>query len=87
MEKFLQAAEIQRENPANIFTIVSSAPNDDTTVYLTEAWTSEAAHTAATESAEVLVWAADMPDLVAGPPEIAVLTLEGGAASGQRIET
>jgi len=80
--KFLEAAEMQRENPANELTLVSSSPDDEDVVYLTEVWTSAEEHERARESDEVQAWAADMPSLVDGPPETTPLDVAGGSGGG-----
>lgn len=69
---------MQADNPACELTIVSSSPEDDDVVYLTEVWTSAEDHERARQSPEVQNWATDMPSLVAGPPEITPLIIEGG---------
>jgi quinol monooxygenase YgiN len=79
--KFLEAAEMQRDNPANELTLVSSSPTEGDVVYLTEVWTSAEEHEKARESSEVQAWAADMPDLVDGPPEITPLDVAGLSAA------
>jgi quinol monooxygenase YgiN len=56
---------------------VSSSPEDGDTVFLTEVWTSAEEHERARQSPEVQEWAAKMPSLVAGPPEITPLVIEG----------
>ncbi len=76
--KFLEVAEIQRDNPACQLTLVSSSPGDDDVVFLTEVWTSAEEHERARHSQEVEAWAADMPSLVAGPPETTPLVVAGG---------
>jgi quinol monooxygenase YgiN len=69
---------MQRDNTACELMIVSSSPEEDDVVFLTEVWTSAEEHERARESAEVQAWAAGMPSLVAGPPEITALAVEGG---------
>jgi quinol monooxygenase YgiN len=76
--KFLEVAELQRENPACELSLVSFSPDEDDVVFLTEAWTSAAEHERARNSPEVLRWAEGMPGLVAAPPETTPLTLVGG---------
>jgi quinol monooxygenase YgiN len=80
--KFLEAADMQRDNPANELTLVSSSPDDEDVVYLTEVWTSAEEHERARESDEVQAWAADMPSLVDGPPETTPLDVAGGSGGG-----
>jgi quinol monooxygenase YgiN len=76
--KYLEVGEMQGDNPACELMIVSSSPEEDDIVFLTEVWTSEEEHERARESEEVQAWAAGMPELVAGPPEITPLAVEGG---------
>jgi quinol monooxygenase YgiN len=67
---------MQRDNPACQLTLVSCSQGDDD-VFLTEVWTSAEAHERARQSPEVQAWAADMPALVAGPPETTPLIIAG----------
>jgi quinol monooxygenase YgiN len=76
--KFLEIPVMQAENPACELTIVSSSPEEDDIVFLTEVWTSAEEHERARQSSEVQAWAAEMPSLVASPPEITPLVIEGG---------
>ena len=69
---------MQRENPACELMFVSSSPEEDDVVFLTEVWTSAEEHEEARESDEVQAWAQDMPSLVAGPPESTLLDPAGG---------
>jgi quinol monooxygenase YgiN len=69
VEKFAQAARIQAGNAACDVMFVSVAPDDETTVYLTEVWSSEKEHARARESEEIQAWAEGMQELVAGPPD------------------
>jgi quinol monooxygenase YgiN len=69
LAKFVEAADMQHDNPACELTLVSTSPDDPDAVFLTEVWTSAADHERARESAEVQAWAKDMPALVDGPPE------------------
>jgi quinol monooxygenase YgiN len=78
LAKFLEIPVMQADNPACELTIVSSSPDEDDVVYLTEIWTSAEEHERARQSAVVQEWATDMPSLVAGPPEITPLSVEGG---------
>ena len=78
MAKFLEVCEIQRDNPACELMLVSSSPQEDDVVFLTEVWTSAEEHERARQSPEVQAWAADMPPLVAAPPDVTSLALEGG---------
>jgi quinol monooxygenase YgiN len=61
---------------------VSSSPQEDDVVFLTEVWTSAEEHEQARQSPEIQAWAGDMPSLVAGPPESTSLVIEGGKGLG-----
>ena len=76
--KFLEVAELQRENSACEISLVSFSPDEDDVVFLTEVWTSAAEHERARNSPEVQAWAEGMPALVAAPPETTPLALVGG---------
>lgn len=76
--KFLEVVDMQRDNPACELMLVSSSPEEDDVVFLTEVWTSAEDHERARQSPEVQAWAAQMPSLVAGPPETTPLVIEGG---------
>jgi quinol monooxygenase YgiN len=76
--KFLEIPVMQADNPACELTIISSSPEEDHIVFLTEVWSSAEEQEKARQSSEVQAWAADMPSLVAGPPEITLLLIEGG---------
>ena len=78
IQKFLEIPVMQADNPACELTIVSSSPEEDDVVFLTEVWTSAEDHERARHSAQVQEWARDMPSLVAGPPEVTPLIIEGG---------
>jgi quinol monooxygenase YgiN len=58
--------------------LVSTSPHEEDVVFVTEVWTSAEAHERARTSPEVEAWAAEMPSLVAGPPDITPLVVEGG---------
>jgi quinol monooxygenase YgiN len=76
--KFLEIPVMQADNPACELTIVSSSPEEEDTVFLTEVWSSAEDYERARQSPEVQDWAAEMPSLVAGPPQITPLVIEGG---------
>ena len=76
--KFLESAEIQRENPACELMIVSRSPVDDDVVFLTEVWSSESEWDNARNSPVIAEWAKDMPSLVAEPPNSVQLDPVGG---------
>lgn len=58
--KFLEAAAIQRDNPDCLLTLVSTAPSEPDTVYLTEVWTDKQSHQRATKSDAIKPWAMEM---------------------------
>jgi quinol monooxygenase YgiN len=76
--KFLESAEIQRDNPDCELMLVSTAPDSAGVVYLTEVWSSDDAWEQARRSAPIQVWAASMPALVSSPPESIPLQVMGG---------
>ena len=76
--KFMDVSVIQRDNPACELSLVSTSPDDGDVVFLTEVWSSAEEHERARHSPEVQAWAADMPELVVGPPETTPLELVGG---------
>jgi quinol monooxygenase YgiN len=82
--KFLESAEIQRDNPDCQLMLVSTAPDSAGVVYLTEVWSSEDAWEQARRSAPVQAWAASMPALVSGPPESIPLEVLGGKGIGAK---
>ena len=75
---------MQRDNPACELMLVSTSADDLDSVFLTEVWTSAEDHERARQSSEVQAWAEQMPSLVAGPPEVTALVIEGtkGLAAG-----
>ena len=82
VEKFLESARIQRDNPDCELMLVSTAPDSADVVYLTEVWSSEDAWDRARRSAPVQTWAASMAALVGGPPESIPLEVAGGKGLG-----
>lgn len=81
--KFLESAEIQRDNPSCEVMFVSTSPVDERVVYLTEVWTSEEAWEEAVGSPETSAWAEGMAALVAERPESIRLTPIGGKGLGE----
>lgn len=77
LAKFLEVVEMQRDNPACELMLVGSSPDGDEVVLLTEVWTSAEEYERTRESDAVQAWAAEMPSLVAGPPEVTPLAVEG----------
>jgi quinol monooxygenase YgiN len=76
--KFLEAAEIQRDNADCELMLVSTEPDAADVVYLTEVWSSEDAWERARSSPQIRAWAAPMSTLVSAPPETCLLDLAGG---------
>jgi quinol monooxygenase YgiN len=76
--KFVEISVIQRDNPACELSLVSTSPDDEDAVFLTEVWSSAKEHERARHSPEVQAWSADMPQLVDGPPETIPLAVVGG---------
>ena len=77
-QKFLESAEIQRDNPACELMIVSRSTVDDDVVFLTEVWSSESDWDVARSSPVIADWAQDMPGLVAEAPHSVRLDPLGG---------
>jgi len=78
VKKFLESADVQRDNPGCELMLVCTAPDSADVVYLTEVWSSEDAWNQARRSAPIQAWAASMPALVSGPPESTPLRVMGG---------
>ncbi len=76
--KFIESAEIQRENPACELMIVCRSAVDDDVVYLTEVWSSESEWEEARSSPIIAEWAKEMPSLVAEAPRSVRLDPVGG---------
>jgi quinol monooxygenase YgiN len=83
--KFLETLEFLQSNPDCELTLVSTSPDDPDSVYLTEIWTSKDAHTAATQSDHVRRWAAGMPSLTAGAPDVQPLAPVGWITAGALV--
>ncbi len=77
LTKFLEACEMQRDNPACELMLVSTSPDEDSDVFLTEVWSSAEEYERTRQSAQVQAWAADMPALVDGPADVTPLELVG----------
>lgn len=80
--KFLEAVELQRDNPDCELMLVSATPDAADVVYLTEVWSSKDAWEQARSSAPIQAWAAAMPALVSGPPETTPLDVVGSKGLG-----
>jgi quinol monooxygenase YgiN len=76
--KFMEVSVIQRDNPACELSVVSTSPDDEQAVFLTEVWSSAEEHERARQSPEVQAWSTDMPELVDGPPDTTPLEIVGG---------
>jgi quinol monooxygenase YgiN len=76
--KFLEAADLQRENRACQLMIAGRSTTEDDVVHLVEVWSSEDEWEQARTSDEIKAWAADMPGLVAAPPESVTFDPAGG---------
>jgi quinol monooxygenase YgiN len=83
--KFLDTFEFLGANPACELTVVSADLDDPDAVLLTEIWTSEADHTAATRSPEVAEWAADIGELVVEAAPVAQRLDVRGVLSGGHV--
>lgn len=82
--KLLEVIDMQRSNAACELTLISESPDDRDIVYLTEVWTSEAAHTEATESDAARAWGKGMPELI-DPERVDTDTLIPVGAKGLPI--
>lgn len=78
LAKFLEAAELQAENPSCELMLVARSEANENVVYLTEIWSSEATWDEARQSDAITAWAKDMPALVAEPPVSTRFTQIGG---------
>lgn len=76
--KFIEAADLQRDNEACELMLVGKSEADDDVVYVTEVWSSEFAWKQARRSKAVTAWARDIPALVAEWPASTRLTQIGG---------
>jgi quinol monooxygenase YgiN len=77
-KRFLDAADIQGDNPDCEPMLVSTAPESPDIVYLTEVWSSEERWEAARNSEEIQAWSASMGGLVDRPPDSVRLDVVGG---------
>jgi quinol monooxygenase YgiN len=84
--KFLEAAEIQRDNPSCELMFVSTSATDASVVYLTEVWASEQDWERARRSDAITAWAEGMGLLVAAPPESTSLTPIGGKGLREQVD-
>jgi quinol monooxygenase YgiN len=78
LEKFIEAAEIQKANLACEVMLTGSAASEPDAVYVFEVWSSEAEWRRAGESDAITAWSKGMPDLVAEWPGSIRLDSIGG---------
>jgi quinol monooxygenase YgiN len=76
--KFIEAAEMQRDNPACDLMIAGESTTEDDVVYVIEVWASEADWERARKSDEIAAWAKGMPGLVAVWPKSETFDVAGG---------
>jgi quinol monooxygenase YgiN len=76
--KFIEAAELQRDNPACDLMIVGRSDTEDDVVFVIEVWASEADWERARKSDEIAAWAKEMPRLVASWPKSEKFDAAGG---------
>ena len=76
--KFIEAADLQRDNESCELMLVGKSEADEDVVYVTEVWSSESAWKEARRSKTVTAWAKDMPALVAEWPPSTRITGIGG---------
>jgi quinol monooxygenase YgiN len=76
--KFIEAADLQRDNESCELMLVAKSGAEDDVVYVTEVWSSESAWSQASQSDATAAWARDLPALVAEPPTTTLLTEIGG---------
>jgi quinol monooxygenase YgiN len=82
--KFLEAAEIQCDNPDCELMLVSVSPDEEGVVYLTEVWASRETWERARDSDAIAAWSEGMPALVASSPETTPLAPIGGKGLANR---
>lgn len=80
--KFIEAADLQRDNGSCELMLVGKSEADGDVVYVTEVWSSESAWKEARRSKAVTAWARDMPALVAEWPPSTRITEIGGKGIG-----
>jgi quinol monooxygenase YgiN len=78
VDKFLEAADLQRENRACQLMIAGRSTTEEDIVYLVEVWSSKDEWEQARTSDEIKAWAAGMPALVVAPPESVTFDPAGG---------
>jgi quinol monooxygenase YgiN len=78
LEKFIEAAHIQRTNPACEVMFAGTSASEQDVVYLIEVWSSEVEWEQARSSEAITAWSRGMPELVAEPPHSIRLDSIGG---------
>ena len=78
LEKFVEAAHIQRGNPACELMFAGISTSEQDVVYLIEVWSSEAEWEEARASDAIIAWSQGMSELVAEPPHSVQLGSVGG---------
>lgn len=76
--KFLEAADLQRDNDACWLMLVAKDEGEEDTVYVTEVWSSESSWKQARRSDAVTAWSKGIPALVAQWLPSTRLTRVGG---------
>ena len=69
LEKFIDAADIQRTNPACEVMLAGNSATEEDVVYLFELWSSEVEWERARTSDAIAAWSEGMSELVAEPPQ------------------
>lgn len=78
LEKFLEAAEMQRANPACEVMLSGLSASEPDAIYVFEVWSSKAEWNKARESDAISAWSKEMPGLVAKWPTSIRLDSVGG---------
>ncbi len=78
VQMFIEAAEMQRDNPACDLMIAGKSTTEDDVVYVVEVWASEADWERARKSDEIAAWAKGTSGLVALWPKSAKFDAAGG---------
>ena len=78
LAKFIEAADIQRTNPACELMLAGRSTSERDVVYLIEVWSSESEWENARTSDAITAWSRGMPDLVSEAPRSTRLDQVGG---------
>lgn len=78
VQELLEAATLAESHPGCELYVVSTAPSDANTVWVTEAWTSKAAHDASLTDERAKAMIARALPLLAGPPQTVEMQPVGG---------